>query len=386
MSVSLLLACYWGLERLESRTTSRDQRTADSERRAAQDRHVRIRGTGFIKGSAPFEWRGVTAFRLAEMIAHGREPEAVAYIDWAAEQRLTVVRVLLMANTLFRLKPEDGLRAAARLLELASARGLHVELVALADTREVRTDLERHVKAVGAIAAAHPNALVEIANEPWHSTQDRRLHDPAFVKTLAALVPDSVPVALGSAERNVRYADGTYATWHSPRSDRDDGWGHVLAHARGAALVTQWDKPVVSDEPIGAHRDFIPGRRDNAPARFAAAGALTRLAGIGATFHYEGGLQARIPAGRQLECFRAWISGLDLMSGVPDGGWFLTAEEVTDVATVEGFRAVFGREDENELWIVGIDPRSDASVTPIGTWKLVSTRGTTGVRVFQGSR
>jgi hypothetical protein len=36
---------------------------------------------------------------------------------------------------------------------------------------------------------------------------------------------------------------------------------------------------------------------------------------MGATFHYEGGLQARKPEGRELECFRAWQEGWALVPG-----------------------------------------------------------------------
>ncbi len=339
-----------------------------------------------MKGAAPFEWRGISAFRLAEMIAHGREGDAIAYLDWAAAQKLTLVRVFLMAHHLFPLTPEDGIRAAPRLLELAAARGLHVELVALADTATVTIDFEHHVKAVAAVAAAHANALVEIANEPWHPTQDLRLHDPLYVKTLAALVPSGVPVALGSAEGDARYAEGRYATWHSPRGGGQDGWQHVLQLAEGARLVSAWRKPVISDEPIGADAETNPGSRDNAPERFSAAAAVSRLAGLGTTFHYEGGLQARIPAGRELECLMAWSSGLDLMTTLPEGGRFLDPADVAGVVTVTGVRAVFGREYDKEVWMVAVDPRADASVAFGEGWTLESARKGRGVHVLRGRR
>ncbi|MGH9372928.1 MAG: hypothetical protein ACRD15_15500 [Vicinamibacterales bacterium] len=364
-----------------------EARTANIDKRTAGKAHLAIRDTAFVKDGVPFEWRGITAFRLAEMIAHGRERDAIAYLDWAAKQKLTIVRVLLMADSLFQLTPQDGVRAAPRLLELAAERGLHVELVALADTARIKTDLEQHVEAVGAVAAAHDNALVEVANEPWHSTQDTRLHDPVFVKSLAALVPDPLPVALGSAERNPRYAAGSYATWHSPRSSGQEGWEHVLQLEQGAKLVAEWNKPVISDEPIGATTtELIPGRRDNAPERFAAAAAVTRLAGLGATFHYEGGLLAQIPTGRELDCLTAWSAGLDLVSTLPTGGSFVPAAEVSRVGEIRDVRAAFAREYATELWVVAVDPGADASVALGGGWKVERTRGTSGVRVVRGRR
>ena len=342
--------------------------------------------TVFIKAGRPFEWRGITAFRLAELIAHGRETEAVAYLDWARKQQLTVVRVLAMATHLFELKPDEGLKALPRLLSLAADRGLVVEVVALADTAGIAIDLEQHVKAVAAIAAAHPNAVLEIANEPFHPTQDARLHDPAFVKSLAELVPGSVPVALGSGDGDDGYgAAGRYATWHAPRDDAPDGWGHVLELATGAALIAKLQKPLVSDEPIGAADVHEPGRRDNEPARFAAAAAVTRLAGLGATFHYEGGLQGRLPTGRELECFNAWNSALAAFADLPAGGRFVAAAELSDVGVVTGARAFFGRRFDAEAWIVAIDPVK-VGVQWRAEWRERNRSSLPGVELFRVSR
>ena len=255
---------------------------------------LRVDGTGFADAAGrPFLWRGITAFRLAEMIAAGREQEAVAYLDWARAERLNVVRVLLMAQHLFKLAPEAGRAALPRLLELAKERGIAVEIVAFADTKDVAVDYEAHIREVGRIADEKGNGFVEIANEPGHPTQDARLHDAAFAKRLADLVPDRVIVALGSVEDGEGYSAGDYATFHFPRGQKD--WDHVLSLSDGARRVRELKKPVVSDEPIGAGPEYLPGRRDNEPSRFAAAAALTRLAGMAATFHYEGGLQAKIP-------------------------------------------------------------------------------------------
>jgi hypothetical protein len=270
------------------------------------------------------------------------------------------------------------------LLALASDRRLIVEVVALADTAALQPDLTQHVKAVATIAAAHPNAVVEIANEPWHPTQDPRLHDPAFVRALADLVPGQVPVALGSIEGGDGYAAaGRYATWHAPRSNAADGWGHVLELASGAELVTRWQKPIISDEPVGAADTLVPGRRDNQPPRFAAAAALTRMAGLGATFHYEGGLQARIPAGKELECFQAWSAGLDAAASMPAGGRFVAGADLTPIAAVSGTRAVFGRLYDREVWVVLIDP-ADGKIEWKARWREASRVTLPGVVVVVG--
>jgi hypothetical protein len=268
--------------------------------------HLRASGTRFINADGTrFTWRGITAFRLVEFVALGRESEADAYLKWAASKKLNVVRVLVMADGLFKLAPADGVRALPRLLELAGKRRLHVEVVALADTAAIALDIPAHVKAVAAICARHPNALLEIANEPVHPTQTKALHDAVHVASLGKLVPAGVPYALGSIENGDGFAAGTYMTWHAPRTA---DWPAEIA--KGAALVKKFDKPLVNDEPIGAADKGSPGRRGNDPKRFKAAGEATRRAGMGGTFHYEGGLQAKLPTKIETACLDAWLSGL----------------------------------------------------------------------------
>lgn len=349
--------------------------------------HLRI-DSGFVgPDGGRFVWRGISAFRLAEFVARGRISEVEAYLDWAASQRLTVVRVFAMAHHLFRLGPDEGRAALPTLLDLAAARSLHVEIVALVDTAEIEVDLDAHVRAVGEIAARHPNALVEMANEPGHPTQRSAVHGPERLRALAALVPERVPVALGSVEYGSELAAGDYVTFHPPRDAGDGGWGHVLRLADGAGLLTRFGKPVVSDEPIGAGPRFVAGRRDDSPARFAAAAALTRLAGIHPTFHYEGGLHAVRPVGRELECFEAWTRGLDLTAGVPDDrGDFFAADRLGSLAQVGGARAAFGRVAGDDGWVLAVDPAEEVSIAWAPPWRGADVLSAPGVRLFRGRR
>jgi hypothetical protein len=350
--------------------------------------HLRTQQARFVRADgAPFEWRGVSAFRLAEMVARGKAADAEAYLTWAASARLTVVRVFTMAHHLFRLSPQDGRAALPLVLELAAARGLYVEVVALADTAEITVDLDAHVRAIGEIAAGYPNALVEIANEPGHPTQGSEVHRPEVLRKLAALVPASVPVALGSLEYGDGFAAADYATWHVPRDAGHEGWGHVLRVADGAPLVDRFRKPVVSDEPIGAASKFSAGRRDDEPARFAAAAAVTRFAGMQPTFHYESGLQATPAAGRELECLQAWTRGLDLVGRLPqDRGEFLSMDRAATVATVDGARATYGRVVGGEAWLLLVDPVPNVSVKWVAPWRASEDWEVPGVRLFRGRR
>jgi hypothetical protein len=263
----------------------------------------------------PFSWRGITAFRLLEMEAGGRAAEADAYLRWAAAERLTVVRVLVMATHLFALPPERGVAALDALLARAARYGLHVEVVALADTASYDIDMPAHVRRVGEIAARHANAIVEIANEPYHPTQRAEVHDPKYLERLRGEVPRAVPVALGAGEHLEMLAGGDFVTVHFPRSIAHDGWGWVAALADGARLRREARKPVIDDEPLGAGARFEPGRRDADPEKFRAAALAGRLTGLGATFHYEGGLQARVPQGKERECLTAWQQAWTLIPG-----------------------------------------------------------------------
>src|SRR3954462_5192085 len=86
---------------------------------AAPAQQLKIAGTQFVDGRGkPFAWRGITAFRLVEFVAHGRERDADAYLRWAASQTLTIVRVFAMADGIFQLTPAEGERALPRLLRL----------------------------------------------------------------------------------------------------------------------------------------------------------------------------------------------------------------------------------------------------------------------------
>lgn len=325
---------------------------------------VRVDGTLFANpDGSSFHWRGITAFRLVEQVAHGREGEAAAYLDWARDHGVTVVRVLTMAKHLFELTPADGLAALPRLLTLAAERGLHVEVVALADTAEYDVDLDAHVLAVGKIAAAHPNAFLEIANEPYHGTQNAALHDRATLARLAALVPPEVVLALGSPRAANALAvspAGDYVTVHMPRGGGDP-WDHVRELAGGAALVAHYGRPVVSDEPIGAAPEAVRGRRDDSPERFRAAALLTRMTGMHATFHYEGGLRAKVPTGPELRAFEAWREAWTLLPDGIERGAF----RVVDA----GRGAAFETRLDGEVWTLTLQGHAPGDgFEPVGEW------------------
>jgi hypothetical protein len=295
-----------------------------------------------------------------------------------------------MGQGFMNLSPSEGRAALPRLLEMAAKHKLHVEIVALAGTRDVAVDLDDHLAQLGRIASQHGNAILEIANEPVHPSQSADVQRADVLARLRTRVPREVPVALGSVERGDGFAAGDYVTWHVPRDDRFEGWGHVLAIAQGADIVRRWNKPVVSDEPIGAGARYEPGRRDDMPSRFRAAALLTRLAGLGATFHYEGGLQATIPAGRELECFNAWNEASRLLpTEVENSGTFRRAGDAG--AAVAGFLpdtalAIFERQLGNAAWIVAINPLEKLEMRWSAGWTPGQITRLQGAWVFTARR
>lgn len=291
---------------------------AGFSRPVIQTQHLRIQNTRFVRpDGSPFAWRGITAFRLLEMEAAGKSGEVDASLRWAASQQLTVVRVLTMAKHLFELPPERGVSALEGFLSRAARHGMFVEVVALADTASYPVDLEKHVRRVGEIAAHHSNALVEIANEPYHATQKPELHHYEVLQALRKEIPTDVPVALGAAGYPEVHIAGDFVTFHSSRSPAEGGWGSVRDLKIGVEFLRKAGKPVVDDEPIGAGQKGEPGRRDDNPERFRAHALLAGLLGLHSTFHYEGGLQGRLPAGRELESFNAWREGVALAGDGP---------------------------------------------------------------------
>ncbi|MEW5982275.1 MAG: hypothetical protein AB1806_07875 [Acidobacteriota bacterium] len=255
-----------------------------------------------------FHWRGVTAFRLLDYVADGEEEKADAFLRWARGQGFTLVRVLGSLCCWFDLPPDAAQSALPRLLEMAARRDLYVEVVALAGTAMRRFDLEQHVRAIGAACDRADNCLVQIANEPYHPSQDNRLGRDEDLQDLADRLPGGVLYTLGAASADTASRPGgEYITRHLAR--QGDAWRMVARVRDLERLSQQTGKPVVSGEPIGAAERSEPSRRSDDPAVFFAFGILGRLFDVGTTFHMEDGLHALVPRPIQQRCAEAFIEG-----------------------------------------------------------------------------
>ena len=127
-------------------------------------------------------------------------------------------------------------------------------------------------------------------------------------------------------------------------------------------MLDKWQKPVINDEPIGAAAEYQPGRRDNSRERFGAAGALAAFIGMGSTFHYEGGLQARLPDTDETACLDAWQQGIDLTQAAAVGDWLAGDSLSAQVAKVSGGRRTFGRVTADRAAVLIVDPSTTTSI------------------------
>ena len=169
--------------------------------------------------------------------------------------------------------------------------------------------LRTQVSATGGIAAGYPNVVVQVANEHYHPTQSRELHDPDVLAELGGLIPaDVLHTESPATEETALIPAGRFVTRHLSRSGRPAEMLERVELLRG--LAAQLSKPVVNDEPVGAAELEQPGRRLSDPAFFRALARRTSAARLaGGTFHCEDGLLARIPGPVQQACARAWIEG-----------------------------------------------------------------------------
>jgi hypothetical protein len=264
---------------------------------------LRIDGRAFVNDAGTF--RPIFTSGLA-LLARSSD-EMRAFLDWAARTGFNGIRVF--AGKL-GWASQSAAQAKARLPELlseAAARGLYVEVTAITDSRDGGYDPADHFRAIARIAEQANNAILEVANEPYHGTQADAIHS---AETLLALGrQSSLPFALGAAhdDESVEMGGGSFVTAHLDRGR--DKWNQVRRVRELAVLGDTTRKPVVNNEPIGAAESPQPGRRESDPAFFFCMGALNRVFEVAGVFHSEAGLNATLPGSVQQACADAFVEG-----------------------------------------------------------------------------
>lgn len=249
---------------------------------------LQVVGTTWRAGGAPWTWIGVSAFDAAVRVAEGD----TRYLDWAAEQGFTIVRVVVASVYRTPRTIEQGLAQLEPLLDAAAARGLYVEVVIGTDTAVYGLSRDGYLDVVARVSwliNRRTNAVVELANEIGHQTQAWYLADLDTQR--AALAMFDAPVSAGSSHGGQipRWDAGGYLTHHGDRWLTPEQHGEIIAAAQ-----RRYRKPVVDDEWIGFAAVAQPGRRSADPALAYRQGRAARHYGYGATLHLEAGLEARV--------------------------------------------------------------------------------------------
>jgi hypothetical protein len=264
---------------------------------------LRVDGRFFVNDAGTF--RPIFASMLSVL---RRSPDATRdVLDWAAQTGFNGIRVFAGALTWAGQSASQARDRLPSLLTEAAARGLYVEVTAITDSKDGGYDPAAHAAAVAAICDQASNAILEVANEPYHPTQTDAVHSPEHLLSLGRKA--HVPFALGAAsdDESIEMGGGTFVTAHLDRGR--DKWNQVRRVRELAALCDATKKPVINNEPIGAGEQADRGRRESDPAFFFCMGALDRIFEVGGVFHSEAGLQAVLPGPVQQACAEAFVAG-----------------------------------------------------------------------------
>ncbi len=178
-----------------------------------------------------FSWRGVTAFGLVDLVADDREADARGLHRLGGPDRVhrgqSAGDESRMDGPLPRRRPAGaaphaGAGARAWTLRAGRRPGRNGQRRSSAATRSCASRCARSRR----LCAAADNCVLELANEPYHSSQ-AALNDAARMRRLQRDVPSDVPVAWGAARdhRSDDMAGGTYVVAHVAR--RGDRWDRV---------------------------------------------------------------------------------------------------------------------------------------------------------------
>jgi hypothetical protein len=292
------------------------------------------------------------------------------YLDWAVATGFNGVRVF-GGNTGRgnNQTPESALACLPAFLEAARSRGLRVEVSALTGT-ESGYDARQYIADAAAICQPFENAVLEMANEPWHPSQKDLT--PEFLESCQDCIPGELISALGAAEsdESSEYAGGHYITAHLDRS-RDE-WNMVRRVRELEALSVENGKPVFNNEPIKA------GSQNNNPAIFFTMAVLNRGFEVPGVFHSDDGLAGRVPTpgGEQQTLAEAYIRGSRVITTKQRLGYFNSGWHDSPIKEFSGAVRVYSFmcDEENVAVALGIEvpgvTEGAFSITTQNGWSL----------------
>lgn len=246
-------------------------------------------GTEFWAGGQKFVWAGVTAFDAPQRLVEGD----TSYIDWAAQEGFTLVRVVPASVYRTPRTLEDGIAAIGPFLTAAAERGLYVEVVVGVDTAMYglsESAFKAYAQDIAKVVNLHSNAVVEMVNEINHHTHQEYVGDEGLHRVLLSffVMPGSAGSSHGGAV--AQWAAGEYLTHHSDRRlTPQENASHM------AAAQARFGKPVVDDEALGIGPVARAGSRTNDPQYALQQAQMYHRYGLGGvTLHLDMGLDARL--------------------------------------------------------------------------------------------
>lgn len=263
-----------------------------------------------------FPYRGFTSFLLYKRFLDGEDIRP--YVKLWSALGYNVARVFSQVD--WTGDPGPGFFASSypnynaqlnNFFALLSQEGMYCEFTIHTFDYNLN-EMASHVVRCVQIAQNHKNVFIELANEPPVNGIDiqglvNRLDTSSW----------NMPWSTGLYDVPSRPA-GKYLTVHL---DRGDEWPRkfrqLLEYRDGGGPDTENDPamnmPVVHDEPIGGATYNQPGKRSNVTSDFYSHGAGCQLHGAGGTYHHQSGLNSIMPIGLELDCAKAFITGLRLV-------------------------------------------------------------------------
>ena len=334
-----------------------------------------------------WRWRGASQFLLFARYLNGEDISP--QLDWLVDRGFNVLRLFGEVPPGFH--PEDyGITNYERPFErpdfeaklhaffqLLADRGLRCEYTVL--TYADSTDIMRaHVQRVFDIAASHWNVFVEVANEP-----ENNQIDPVTVMqgvnrrgVLSAYGLDPAR-ASRDAWKAVPMLD--YGTTHDLQRDIE----HSPYNTKDAMdMQHAFGVPFVNDEPIGA---IDPGHPHFAQSRgeiwghiggggvrtvnrdvFISAAAIAYLYSAGYTYHFQDGLEGRVPKPTEAVQDSVATALRDVASFLPND-----TQLGMPVEPSVGADRAYGVAQGDRAWVVVVPKPLPAWVpAPVNGWRL----------------
>jgi hypothetical protein len=331
---------------------------------------LRVDGRFFVAG--PRTLRPVFSSTLAILARTPEERRAV--LDEARGLGFNGVRVFAGDLAWAKQTAASARAALPALLADAASRDLYVEVTAVTDSRG-GFDVEAHLRAVSDICASSSNCLIEAANEYYHPTQSDAVQDPRRLSAIARRAIAGSLWSLGAPpfdqlqDGKWPIAAGDFITVHL---DRGRPRWEQLARLRALAEIADvTNRPVISNEPIGAAEAPQRHRRESDPDFFFALGALGRLLELGSVFHSEDGLHARPLGGNQRRCAEAFVAGASSIR--TEARLRRAAKGEWPVVRITGAAHVLAATDGTRWWAVLLDAKR-AAITLQPGWRQSMTR------------